>query len=375
MGQDLLIMSRYPFTRDAREWVRSRGIKVDDMLSADMGHVHNLAEKRVTDSIEGAEVEGSDPGRIGDSESALLSYPVARLMVAMVGDSKLAKWFSHHEGARASHFMEREKEEMLLEIGEYFSLPATEEPPGGPPEGERPRMVNKGVRPGGDRMRSVRRDYWVDFVGFLKGTAHITGKSWDLANQRLVDGYVGLNRSRYIRVLQEYVREKVEEGLLSEVNIKPPAHFAERIKRIKGRVNERKKSYQPTDLGEMSITRLPPCMRQMLGMAQAGENMPHHGRFAMVTFLNAIGMDNEEIFNVFTSSPDFKESIVRYQIEHITGVSSATEYSVPGCETMKTGGVCYNPDSLCGKEWMTHPLTYYKVKGKKKRSTSGENAS
>ena len=375
MTQDLLELSRYPFTDDAKEWVKSRGIMVDTMLSDGMAHVHNLAEKRVMDAVEGADIEIFDSDRMGDNEGELLSYPVARLMVAMVGDPKLAKWFSHHEGARAKQFMETESEEKIISLGEFFSIQAQENPPGWKEKGKNSRTLTKGVRPGGDRMRTARRSYWVPFPAFLKGTRHITGPQWDLANQRLVKGYVGLNRNRYIRLLQEYVREKVEEGLLSVVNITPPENFKERIIRIRNRVNERKKSYQPTDLGEMSISRLPPCMRQMMGMAQAGENMPHHGRFALVTFLNAIGMDNEEIFKVFTSSPDFKESIVRYQIEHITGVSSSTEYSVPGCDTMKTGGVCYNPDSLCAKEWMTHPLTYYKVKGKKRKSTSKENTS
>jgi DNA primase large subunit len=77
-------------------------------------------------------------------------------------------------------------------------------------------------------------------------------------------------------------------------------------------------------------------------------------------------MSPKEIFNVFTTAPDFKGDIVRYQIEHITGSSSATSYHTPNCETMKSGGVCFNPDGLCEKEWLNSPLYYYKLKGKKK---------
>jgi DNA primase large subunit len=102
-------------------------------------------------------------------------------------------------------------------------------------------------------------------------------------------------------------------------------------------------------------------------MSQAGENLPHHARFALVTFLNAIGLSPEEIFKVFTHAPDFKEDMVRYQVEHITGSTSATSYSPPNCDTMKSGGICFNPDGLCSKDWLTNPIKYYRIKGKRRK--------
>jgi DNA primase large subunit len=77
-------------------------------------------------------------------------------------------------------------------------------------------------------------------------------------------------------------------------------------------------------------------------------------------------MNNEQILALFSTSPDFREDLASYQIDHITGRSSGLEYLPPECRTMKTNGVCFNPDSLCKREWMTHPLTYYRVKGKNK---------
>jgi DNA primase large subunit len=166
------------------------------------------------------------------------------------------------------------------------------------------------------------------------------------------------------------VRERVEDGLYEKAPIPEDPSLKARIESLNEKVKSRKKRYSPTELGRMSITRLAPCMRQILGMSQAGENLPHHARFALVTFLNAIGMSPDEIFKVFTSSPDFKEDLVKYQIEHITGSSSMTSYRVPNCDTMKSGGICFNPDGLCEKEWMNNPLYYYKIKGKKRKSRS-----
>ena len=76
---------------------------------------------------------------------------------------------------------------------------------------------------------------------------------------------------------------------------------------------------------------------------------------------------------MFSESPDFDEDIAGYQIKHITGELNGTEgYSPPECKTMKTNGLCHNPDTLCQQEWMNHPLTYYRVKSRDR--TKGQNA-
>ena len=111
-------------------------------------------------------------------------------------------------------------------------------------------------------------------------------------------------------------------------------------------------------------------MRKLLEMIRAGENVPHSGRFALVAFLHTLGMDSEEILRTFSTSPDFDESKSRYQIQHISGEISGTEYTPPECSTMKSYGICFDPDDLCAREWMTHPLKYYRAKGKRRKSRS-----
>ena len=47
----------------------------------------------------------------------------------------------------------------------------------------------------------------------------------------------------------------------------------------------------------------------------------------------------------------------------------------PECSTMKTYGNCVNMDDLCKKDWLTHPLKYYKNKLKwKKKETEKRKA-
>jgi DNA primase large subunit len=110
-------------------------------------------------------------------------------------------------------------------------------------------------------------------------------------------------------------------------------------------------------------------MRRLLSMAQMGENIPHQGRFALTSFLHTLGMSADDIIRLFSLSPDFDPKKSRYQVEHITGVISSTEYTPPECSTMKTYGICFDPDDLCKREWMTHPLKYYRTKMGKRRRT------
>jgi hypothetical protein len=107
-------------------------------------------------------------------------------------------------------------------------------------------------------------------------------------------------------------------------------------------------------------------MQHILGQLQRGENVAHSGRFALTSFLNTIGMDAEAIMRLFSQAPDFREDLTRYQVEHITGVTSGTTYSPPGCQAMQTFGICYNADDTCrsrkkdGNLRVTHPLHYYR---------------
>jgi DNA primase large subunit len=99
---------------------------------------------------------------------------------------------------------------------------------------------------------------------------------------------------------------------------------------------------------------------------------------AGLSFLHAIGMDSEEIMKLFSAAPDFREDMTRYQVEHITGKTSGTEYSPPGCQAMKTYSICYNEDDWCRRErpdgsgrYVNHPLSYYKWALKRKARATG----
>jgi len=104
----------------------------------------------------------------------------------------------------------------------------------------------------------------------------------------------------------------------------------------------------------------PPCMQALLDKVQKGEHLEHHSRFAIATFLTSIGMTTDQIVELFQVNPGFGEDATRYQVDHIRGDTSPTDYSTPSCATMQSYGDCINPDDLC--DTISHPMAYYEKK-------------
>jgi len=105
---------------------------------------------------------------------------------------------------------------------------------------------------------------------------------------------------------------------------------------------------------QISENVFPPCMKRLLHSILSGENLTHHERFALATFLINAGLDLELVLEVFRHAPDFNERIARYQIEHLAGLrGSRKKYLTYSCSTMKTLGLC--PGTDCG---VKNPLVY-----------------
>ena len=177
------------------------------------------------------------------------------------------------------------------------------------------------------------------------------------------NGYVVLTHEKFDRVLENALLDKIESELPLEVPDEYRKLMQSDIDHISMLLAESKNRFNPGFSGELNKDHLPPCIRTLLANAQNGVNLPHSGRFAMVSFLHAIGMNSDQILTLFSQSPDFDESKSSYQIRHITGELNGSEgYTPPECSTMKTNGICFEPDNLCNNDKVNHPLTYFRIK-------------
>ncbi len=341
---ELASLAKFPFLREAAAYIRGEGITLEELLTEPAyARARALGKARVIEALE----KGPPMERVAidtaDQLAALLAYPVARILVSANADNYLIRRFSLREAMAAELRLESETDDFVVHLAAELGLDL--------------RRENGGFR--------------LHFADFLRFTNTMREPPWKLINQQLDAGYVRLRREKVLRVLRNAVERHIEEGLPIPVNDAIEAAFKADLGEVRGFLEAKKAAFKADDIGKVSITRFPPCMYNLLAQIQNHENVPHMGRFAIVSFLHHIGLSNEEIFRVFGDVPDFAADITKYQIDHITGTTSPTEYTPPECSTMKSYGICPGPDRLCLH--IKHPLTYYKIKGKERRPP-GETA-
>jgi len=157
------------------------------------------------------------------------------------------------------------------------------------------------------------------------------------------------------------------EGPISELIGSVSKTFVERIGNLHSVVGERQAEAMK-ELGRFDLAKAPPCFNMNLLDLQAGVNLAHPSRFFITTFLSSLNQDSESVMRLFATAPDFKESFTRYQVEHISGKTSGTQYSAPKCDTLVSTGVCPGPNALC--RLIKHPLSYYRVMAESERPTT-----
>ena len=332
-------VAKFPFLKDSSQFVEDSGADIAGLItSPSYEPARSRGLQRIYDALEGSEVSYVPMVRAGEYDRLMevLSYPYARMIVSAVGDRFLTKRYALAEAVRMNKILGGEDPATVIEVSEELSVTSTADQDG---------MIRMG------------------FADYLRLANRLKSQDWKLINSDIKSGVVTLPKEKFSRLMQNALQDKIE----SELPLMTPEEFRPYLKpdvdRVQARLLEVKARFSPTGGEGMKREYLPPCMARMIEMSAQGLNLPHSARFALVSFFNALGMSYEEILSVFAESPDFDESKSEYQIKHITGALSGGEgYTPPECATMKTNGICFNPDSLCQQEWMTHPLKYYRAK-------------
>ncbi|MFQ5918628.1 MAG: DNA primase regulatory subunit PriL [Thermoplasmata archaeon] len=328
----LRVLAMYPFLTEASRYIRQHGLPIEEVLDhRAFEGARSRARRKVFTSLDTGDLPNPPLSRSAECLEALYAYPLARILVSCVGDSFLVRRYALAEADLARRRLSREDDEFLLTLSRALGLDTLQE-----------------------------GAYRLHFSDFLRATRQLRGKEWKLINQPVQDGFVLLSRDRFLRVVEGHLRNRFEAELPLEVNPTLLRAFEEEVMELRTALRDRRSKLQGEDLGAIRVTNFPPCMQKLLAAVLASENVSHPGRFALVAFMNNIGLGFDEIYQIFASVPDFRESVTRYQIEHITGQISSTVYTAPECSTMKSYGICPGPDNLC--ETITHPLSYYRKK-------------
>jgi len=328
-------MATYPFLQETKEWVKKEKISVSEILYDEIyERARDIAILRVKDAVKKAIVRERPLLNETDCIMEIFSYPLARMIVSSIESDFLRRRYALAEAKKAYNNLKNENHSFISQFAQEFGIELIDE----------------------------KKVYFADYLKYAP-TWH---EKWKLVNRPLHKGMVEISKGGLARLLQEAVRKKIEQELL--VLYSPPEAkkvFKDAISAIK---NNLQMDMEKRDVktGNATILKFPPCMRQLVSAVQSGINVPHSGRFSLVTFLHSIGMDINKILALFSQSPDFNEEKTKYQIEHITGKISSTEYIPPKCSSLQTWGLCpqERKDEICEK--ISHPLSYYRLKWRKK---------
>jgi len=330
-------LAKYPFLKETTEYVRKLDLKIKDLTSPEFATVLERAEERVEEAVLYALV-----GRkLRNEEIELLSFPVAIMLTVATENAFIKKRYALAEAKQAYNDMKLEPKERVLAIAQNFALKLA---------------PNNDVK--------IPYEFALHFTDYLRNTTHLREKRWKLVNRLLFNGNVYLTRNEAARLLSEEIRKYIEKRLeVKEMPEFPPkiTEMAEKIKKLSiDKIGKAEMEGFPKTILQ---TAFPPCINALYQAISAGRHLSHIGRFALTSFLINIGMPPESVIELFKNFSDYNQRMTSYQVEHIAGErGSRTRYIPPRCETLKTHGLCTEPDETCQK--IFHPLSYYRRKSK-----------
>ncbi len=322
---------KYPFTIEAARYVSGLDLEIQDLAA----NVLDRAEKRIEEAIASAKISQESQ----DNMVEILSFPTAIMLLSIIGDERLIRRYALAESKRAYELLRKDTAANIIEIAKN--------------------TFGWKIRQG----KTIEESYYecaLHFTNYLRNVTSIHEPEWKLANRILSRGYVYLTKDETSRLLLEEIQRKILDRS-KRTTLEIPSALVPRVEEIRKMI-EARKGFMRIEVPRAAVyAAMPPCVRNLYDALFAGRNLSHMGRFTLTSFLVNVGVSEEDIVKTFKAATDFDEKKTRYQVEHIAGRRGAKrKYTPPRCETLKTHGVCVNPDDLCKQ--IKHPLTYYRRK-------------
>jgi DNA primase large subunit len=341
--RELSTLARYPFLSETRDYIKDHGPAIPDLLHSllyERARVSSI--ERLDNALKDSDVGERSLATEADCIMEILSYPLARMITVCINDPYFKRRYALGEAYHTYKYLLTEPTSFLASITTELGLNVHYTP------------------------ETKVELYFKDYLRY----APTTYKEWKMVNRDLSGGYVSLSHKDLARVAQETLRARINtelDGRACDETITDV--YRDDIRRIQTVLQQRQQRQDAVPVGKLQPQLLPPCMTDLLAATQQGENVPHMGRFALVAFLNNLKLTPADIQKLFSTAPDFEEEKTRYQIDHITGATSSTSYKCPGCDKMRTYGICPTEkmDDLCTR--IHHPLNYYSAKWRKEKHT------
>jgi DNA primase large subunit len=330
-------LAKYPFLKEAAEHVKTLDLKIEDLVSPEFSQILERAKERVEEAILYAIVSR----KLQNEEIEILSFPTAIMLAAATENSFIKRRYALAEAKQTYNDLKFEQKEKILAVTKNFHWKVT--------------AVDS-------EEDAAPYEFKLHFTDYLRNTAFLREKKWKLVNRLLKQGNVHLTKNEVARLLSEEVRRHVEKRLEIKELPKLPQKITETAEKLKSLTLEKVSKAEIEGIPKtIKKDAFPPCIKALYEAASKGRHISHIGRFTLTSFLVNVGMSTESIIELFKNFSDFNERMTRYQVEHIAGErGSRTRYKPPKCDTLKTHGLCTEPDETCKRA--NHPLIYYKRK-------------
>ena len=320
-------IAKFPFLPDIKEYSRSLNITLDDILTnPEYDSVRSLGHRRVLSAL-CDDKPGFDAGK-EITRDLIFSYVFARILLSAISDLYLIRKFAFIEARYIreytfDHLYDKDRINIAVDLAQSLGM-----------------KVNVNTS-------TTAKIHVLDYIE----TTHVfRDVEWLLSKKTLYNGWISISRKDLIRLLQERIRMKIEEGLPVTIDNDTISLLEEYTRDIQEELNIR--AAERGDIsGDLEPGAFPPCIVVMIKNLKSGVNLSHSARFTLTAFLLNINMQVDEITDLYSSHPDYNESKTRYQINQIKSIG----YTPPACATIQAYGNCPG-DCKSG----AHPLTVYK---------------
>ncbi|MFH1587978.1 MAG: hypothetical protein ABIA76_01410 [Candidatus Diapherotrites archaeon] len=318
---ELKFAQKYPFSGKAKRIVELDGSSIDSLSNQVLDRATWLVKASILNQ------KYLTPEKIQISKDLLknevMAFPVAKLIVSKMNSFTALNDFSNFIALQAFNSLQKEKNETVIDLAMELKLKFD------------PILLN-------EFFASMK------VLDYLKND--FSHKQMKLINKRVEDGKVFLTKNDFLRVLTETIKSNLRNSLPLKIDSFPKKILS----KAKELNSEMEKVYSEkivfTAFGPIKPEFFPPCMKELYSSLLNGKNIPHMGRFAIAVFLLRIGMNSENVINLFSKTPNFNEKITKYQVKRLT----ENDIAPPGCEKMKEYDLCLENCSV------KNPIQYYR---------------
>ncbi|MBI5228425.1 hypothetical protein HY988_07575 [Candidatus Micrarchaeota archaeon] len=307
--ESLDFATKYPFSQEAKLFIK-------DLTLTE--RIVELAVERIKKAV-GGQTTARMLLHETDKQEEIASFAAARMILGTLRNQFLTSRFAVNESKTARGYLDRETEPLAELVAARFGIITKKD---------------------GERLL-------VDLPSYLRCSPRDI--KYRLINKKLINGFVEIKATEKMRLIEQAIKDHVEDIPLVR---DPP----ELIKTAGAKIiSEMPKSETRVTI---KVENHPPCIEKLLEEMKRHQNLAHHARWYLATYLLAIGTSEDDVTKLYSDLPDFDEKITRYQVSHI----KKKGYSVPSCATIMTYGLC------CAVCRIGHPLNWHSLTKERKEA-------